>query len=614
MKKILKTLLVFVLSLGFVNPEILDAETVENNTKKNKCVNTHLSVDKEIVDEDTKMKVIYNYESVEPACTPDELLGEEITIDLSSLVSDGSKITLDAETDHFFVDIDSNGIITLTFKDLSSEGETLTGFGGDITFTVTAKKVVDDEVVTISDSEGNEVDVTINSNENYTGSSNKYSVQDYVEVGDVIDYVVQINKNENHVEKFYALDKATTGLEYVPGSFWVEENNTWINADEFFVANINADGNGEVRNTKPFDKTYIFHYQMKVTEQHETYKNTIEVHYDDYKEYVNDYISFDIGGGSWIEYDNGYIELDKVDQDGNALEGVEFTIYDEEGKEVEVLITDSNGNARSGGLPLGNYTIIETKTLSGYQLDKTEYKASITTDQETVEINGGNPIVNYKVDPITPTRPLVPNIELPIVEPREGLIDLLKIDEKGNALKGAEFTIYDIEGNEVQVLTTDEKGYAISDTLPLGDYVVYETKAPEGYELNRTKFAVEIHETGQIAHVNEGKAIVNYLEKPEVIDPEKPEVVDPEKPEVVDPEKPEVVDPEKPEVVDPEKPEVVDPEKPEVVDPEEPEESTVEKQNKNVLDKTGNRISFSELAILIMTLCGLIVLKKNITK
>lgn len=54
----------------------------------------------------------------------------------------------------------------------------------------------------------------------------------------------------------------------------------------------------------------------------------------------------------------------------------------------------------------------------------------------------------------------------------------------GNAcysLEGAEFTVYDVEGNEVGTLTTDENGHTNTLDLPEGTYTVRETKAPAGY-------------------------------------------------------------------------------------------------------------------------------------
>lgn len=64
-------------------------------------------------------------------------------------------------------------------------------------------------------------------------------------------------------------------------------------------------------------------------------------------------------------------------------------------------------------------------------------------------------------------------------------------DAAGNVLSGAEFTISDAKtGEAVEVLTTNEKGYAVtaggktSPSLDIGSYKVTCTKSPEGYVVN----------------------------------------------------------------------------------------------------------------------------------
>ena len=72
----------------------------------------------------------------------------------------------------------------------------------------------------------------------------------------------------------------------------------------------------------------------------------------------------------------------------------------------------------------------------------------------------------------------------------KGQIVVQKKDTNGNALKGAEFTIYDLNGNIPNALKatngkliTDENGYAATEkeALDYGIYNVVETKFPDGY-------------------------------------------------------------------------------------------------------------------------------------
>lgn len=87
----------------------------------------------------------------------------------------------------------------------------------------------------------------------------------------------------------------------------------------------------------------------------------------------------------------------------------------------------------------------------------------------------------------------------------EGCLTIHKFDEKeqGIPLAGAEFTITNKQTNKtVGVLTTDEKGCAESDMLPIGyagldgifvgyDYQIVETKAPNGYISNSAPYVFQ---------------------------------------------------------------------------------------------------------------------------
>lgn len=61
---------------------------------------------------------------------------------------------------------------------------------------------------------------------------------------------------------------------------------------------------------------------------------------------------------------------------------------------------------------------------------------------------------------------------------------MLKSDaEDGRDLSGAEFTVYDLNGNEVAVIgPTNAKGYAKSGEITFGSYTVKETKVPVNYQ------------------------------------------------------------------------------------------------------------------------------------
>lgn len=384
--------------VSLVNTTSFNAQEVSGlDTTLNSCLTTKLSVDKSEITSGGQIQVNFEYESVKPACSPKEVTGKTIEVDLSGLVDAGVDIKPSYDTSHFTIDISSDGIATLTFKDLSKDNETLIGFGGNVVFTVTIKETITDDDVTISDSEGNTINIHVDGNTHAPANSNKVSSVDYAAVGDVIDYTVLINNDKNKVDNLRVIDTASAGLEYVDGSFWAEEDGTWIKANDLFNASVNSGGHGEVVNTQVFDSAYLLHYKMKVTEKHETYSNAVDLTYDTINEHVSDDVSFDVGGGSWISYDKASIDLNKVDQDNNPLEGVEFTVYDKAGNVVDVILTDVNGYAQSKKLALGTYTVKETKALEGYQGSDQVFTVVLDGSVDNVSVAGGAPIVNNKI-------------------------------------------------------------------------------------------------------------------------------------------------------------------------------------------------------------------------
>ena len=91
-----------------------------------------------------------------------------------------------------------------------------------------------------------------------------------------------------------------------------------------------------------------------------------------------------------------------------------------------------------------------------------------------------------------------------------GQIKIKKADPAGKALAGAQFAIYAESGSDgepVDSITTGEDGTATSKLLPYGWYIVRETKAPEGYELDTNlRLRCRISENEQIVEFT----VMNY--------------------------------------------------------------------------------------------------------
>ncbi|WP_257151147.1 MSCRAMM family protein, partial [Bacillus toyonensis] len=137
---------------------------------------------------------------------------------------------------------------------------------------------------------------------------------------------------------------------------------------------------------------------------------------------------------------------------------------------VAELKTDESGKVMSPKLPLGEYTVKETKAPTGYKLSNKEWKVTIQNEKEVVKIEAEN-------------------------EKILGSLQIIKMDDKDQTkrLAGAQFTLKDVKGNVVKEgITTDESGIVKVDGLVPGEYTLEETKAPEGYELTKQVIHVTV--------------------------------------------------------------------------------------------------------------------------
>ncbi|ABY42036.1 SpaA isopeptide-forming pilin-related protein [Bacillus mycoides] len=167
----------------------------------------------------------------------------------------------------------------------------------------------------------------------------------------------------------------------------------------------------------------------------------------------------------------GQFEIVKVDAKDKTklLSDAEFTVY-KDGKKVAELKTDESGKAMSPKLPLGEYTVKETKAPAGYKISNKEWKVTIQNEKEVVKVEAEN-------------------------EKLLGSLQIIKTDDKDQAerLAGAVFTLKDAKGNVVkEKITTDKSGTVKVEGLVPGEYTLEETKAPEGYELTKQVIHVTV--------------------------------------------------------------------------------------------------------------------------
>lgn len=186
----------------------------------------------------------------------------------------------------------------------------------------------------------------------------------------------------------------------------------------------------------------------------------------------------------------------KVDEDGNALSGAQFGLFDasETDYSAENVKLDSDGNpfiatSRSDGkfefqgVPYGNYKVVEISGVANHMLDQTPINVSIDGTNHGQEINIGN-VVNKEIT---------------------GGIKGTKVGEDGSPLAGATFGLYTSQQEIYNFSTatatdrTEADGIFQFDNLAAGTYFVVELEAPAGKVLDSTVHAVVVPE-GQTSY------------------------------------------------------------------------------------------------------------------
>ncbi len=181
----------------------------------------------------------------------------------------------------------------------------------------------------------------------------------------------------------------------------------------------------------------------------------------------------------------GDLVITKKDENGKLLPGAQFVLLNASGTIIQSGITQNDGKLRFNNLVSGQYIIRETAAPEGYELNKNDYPVNVTTG-DTKELT----IVNN-------------------TKKQYGTIEVLKNDEAGNPLVGAEFTLFDNAGKVVAKSITDKSGITSFSNIPVGSYKIVESKAPEGYVASTVSISVVLQDslTKKITFVNKKKDV-----------------------------------------------------------------------------------------------------------
>ena len=203
------------------------------------------------------------------------------------------------------------------------------------------------------------------------------------------------------------------------------------------------------------------------------------------------------GGTGTVNFSNtikkGYVELYKTDTTtGKALAGAVFGIYNSANTRIGGLTTNASGYAKSGLLPYGDgYYLIEEKAPEGYVVDTTKRYFNMRTNGQTITIRTANKsqmgqIAVQKNDGET-GKPVTAS---PATFEIRAAADI----------KTPDGTVRLTAGQLADTITT-KGGIGSSKQLFLGDYVITEKTAPDGYAADGKQYPVTLAYGGQTIQI-----------------------------------------------------------------------------------------------------------------
>ena len=164
----------------------------------------------------------------------------------------------------------------------------------------------------------------------------------------------------------------------------------------------------------------------------------------------------------------------------NDIRTPQGTVIYRQGEVVGNLTTDENGYGELDNLNLGEYTLKESVVPDGFRSDDSTYDFTITADKTDSKLHMGLDVTweinNY------PT-----------------FINVYKVDkDSGKKLENAEFDLYNVtDKKKVGTYKTDKNGnIAVFYLSKQKTYYLQETKAPDSYKLNDTRYYFYVDEKG----------------------------------------------------------------------------------------------------------------------
>ena len=282
----------------------------------------------------------------------------------------------------------------------------------------------------------------------------------------------------------------------------VSSSGTVIPADGL-IEIITLDENGTaIANTDlPFGSYYI---KEITTDEHYILSDTQYPFTFEYAGQDTEIVEIKVNDGKPIENKliYGSVSGKKIDENGEALGGALIGIFKADESEftkehaIMTATSEKDGSFSFAKVPYGQWIVREIEAPTGFVLDDTSYEVNISKNEQVIEVEIANEYIH-------------------------GNIQLTKVDADypDNKLTGATFEVYrDVNGDGklddgdelIGNLKETSTGIYEMKELLYGKYLVRETKAPDGFELDKGVYSVFI-ENDETTYNVENKAGVGFI-------------------------------------------------------------------------------------------------------
>ena len=282
----------------------------------------------------------------------------------------------------------------------------------------------------------------------------------------------------------------------------VSSSGTAIPADGLIeIITLDENGAATANTDLPFGSYYV---KEIATDEHYILSDTQYPFTFEYAGQDTETVEIKVNDGKPIENKliYGSVSGKKIDENGEALGGALIGIFKADETEftkehsIMTATSEKDGSFSFAKVPYGKWIVREIEAPEGFVLDDTSYEVNIGENEQVIEVEITDEYIH-------------------------GNIELIKVDADypDNKLTGATFEVYkDVNGDgklddgDELIGNLEETATGIYEMKELlyGKYLVKETKAPEGFVLDKGVYAVFI-EKDETTYKVENKAGVGFI-------------------------------------------------------------------------------------------------------